>query len=53
MEDTNKDQRYGKLPWICKLLPMIHPKLQPHCKTIEQTKGQEELEMGARISEGI
>jgi len=32
---------------------MIHPKLQPYCKTTEQTKGQEELEMGGRASKGV
>jgi len=32
---------------------MIHPKLQPYCKTTEQTKGQEELEMERGTSESI
>ena len=32
---------------------MIHPQLQPHSKTIERIKGQEEMEMGRRASKGI
>jgi len=32
---------------------MIHPKVQPYCKTTKQTKGQEELEMGRRTSKSI
>jgi len=32
---------------------MIHPKLQSYCKTTEQTKGQEGLEIGGRTSKGI
>jgi len=53
VEDTNQGQGCGKLPWICKFLLTIHPKLQPYCKTTERTKGQERLEMGRRISESI
>jgi len=32
---------------------MVYPKLQPYSKAIKQTKGQKELEMGRRTSEGI
>ena len=53
VENTDQSQGDGKLPWICKFLPIIHPKLQPYCKTTEQTKGQEGLEMGRRTSESI
>jgi len=35
VEDTDKGQGCGKLPWVCKLLLTIHPKLQPYHKTIE------------------
>ena len=45
--------KFVTLPQVRKLLPMIHPKLQPYCKTTEQTKGQEGLEIGRRTSEGI
>ena len=53
IEDTNKGQRCRKLPRVCKFLLTVHPKLQPYGKTLERTKGQEELEMGRRISESI
>ena len=53
VEDTDKDQGCGKLSRVCKLLPMIYPKLQPYSKAIEQTKRQEGLEIGRRTSEGI
>ena len=33
VEDTNQSQGCGKLSWIYKFLLMIHPKLQPYCKT--------------------
>jgi len=32
---------------------VIHPQLQPYSKTIKQIKGQEEMEMGGRASEGV
>ena len=35
MKDTNKDQRYRKLPRVYKFLPTVYPKLQPHDKTLE------------------
>jgi len=53
MEDTDQSQGCRKLPWIHKFLPTIHLKLQPYCKTTEQTKGQEGLEMERGISESI
>ena len=53
MKDTNTGQRHRKLPRVCKFLLMIHPKLQPHSKTTEQTKRQEGLEMGRRTSKSI
>ena len=53
MEDTNEDQRCRKFPRVRKFLPIVHPKLQPHSKTLEQTKEQEGLEMGRRTSESI
>jgi len=53
VEDTDQSQECGKLPWIHEFLLMIYPKLQLHCKTTEQTKGQEELEMGGRVSKGV
>ena len=53
MEDTNKGQRCRKLPRAHKFLLTVHPKLQLHGKTLEQTKGQEGLEMGRRTSESI
>ena len=28
VEDTDKSQRCGELPWICKLLSMLYSKLQ-------------------------
>jgi len=35
MENTDESERRGKFPRVCKLLLMIHPKLQPHSKAIE------------------
>ena len=53
MEDTNEGQRYRKLPRVYKFLLTVHLKLQPHGKTLKQTKRQEGLEMGRRTSESI
>ena len=53
VEDTDQSQEYKKLPWICKFLLTIHPKLQLYCKTTEQTKRQEGLEMGRGTSESV
>ena len=53
IEDTNKSQGYRELSWICKLLPMLYPKLWLYSKTIKQIKRQEEMEMGQRISESV
>jgi len=35
MEDTNKSKEHGKFPRVCKLLSMIHSKLQSYGKAIE------------------
>ena len=35
MEDTNKGQGCEEFPWICKLLLMLYPELQPHSKTVK------------------
>ena len=35
IENSNQSQRYEKLPWICKFLPMLYPELQSYSKTIE------------------
>ena len=35
MEDTDKSERCGKLPGICKLLLTLYTKLQPHCQAIK------------------
>ena len=35
IEDTNEGQGHRKFPWICQLLAMLYPELQPHSKTIE------------------
>ena len=53
MEDTNKSQGCGELPWICKLLSTLYSKLQPYSKTIEWIKRQERMEMGWKTSESI
>ena len=35
MEDSNKNQRNGKLLRICKLLLKVHPELQSYSKAIK------------------
>ena len=35
MKDTNKGQGYKEFPWICKLLSMFYPELQPYSKTVK------------------
>jgi len=35
MEDSNKNQRNGKLLRICKLLLKVHPELQSYSKAIQ------------------
>ena len=42
-----------EFPWICQLLLMVHPQLQPHSKTVKRIEGQEEMEMGKGTSKGI
>ena len=46
MENSNKGQGYGEFPQICKLLSTLYPELQPYSKTVKQTKGQKEMEIG-------
>ena len=53
MEDTDESEEHGKFPRVRKLLLTIHPKLQPHGKTIEQVKRQEGLGVERRIPKGI
>ena len=53
VEDTDKSQGCGKFLQVCKLLPMIYPKLQPYSKAIEQTKRQEGLEIGRETSKSV
>ena len=53
MKDTNKSERHGKLPRVCKFLLMLYTKLQPHCQAIEQTKRQERVEIGRRTPKSI
>jgi len=35
IKDTDKSERRGKLPGICKFLSMLYTKLQPYCQTIK------------------
>ena len=53
MEDTNKSERCGKLSGVRKFLLTLYTKLQPHCQAIEQTKGQERVEMGRGTPKSI
>ena len=53
VEDTDKSQRHGKLPWVCKLLSMFYSKLQSYSKTTKQAERQEGLEIGRRTPECI
>ena len=53
VENTNESQGCREFHWICQFLLTIHLQLQPHSKTIEQIKEQEEMEMGRRASKGI
>ena len=48
MENTNRNQRSGKLLRICKFLLDVHSKLQSYSKTIEQPKRKEEMKMERR-----
>ena len=50
IENTNKNQRSGKLLRICKFLLEVHSKLQSYSKAIEQPKRKEEMKMGRRTS---
>ena len=53
MENPNEDQGCRKFPWICKFLQILYPKLQPHSKTVEQTKRQERIRMEQRSPTSI
>jgi len=53
MEDTNKSKGYQKLSRLCKLLLMIHQRLQPHHSTIELAKRQRRMEMDKRRTKHI
>ena len=44
---------YGKLLRVCKLLLIIHQKLQLYGKTSQQTQEKEEMEIGRRIPKSI
>jgi len=53
VEDTDKSQRCGELPRICKFLLTLYSKLQLYSKTTKQAGRQEGLEMGRRTPESI
>ena len=53
MEYANKGQGCKKFSWICKLLLMLYPELQPYSKTIKWIEGQERMEMEWRTPKGI
>ena len=53
MKDTNKDQRYGKLPRICELLQVIHSKFQPHSEIIKRAERKERMGVERRISTSL
>ena len=53
VKDTDKDQRYKKLPWVCKLLLTFYSKLQSYSKTTKWAERQKGLEMGRRTPECI
>jgi len=53
MEDTNKSERCGKLPGVCKFLLTLYTKFQPHCQAIKQTKRQERVEIGRGTPKSI
>jgi len=53
MEDTDKSERHGKLPEVCKFLLTLYTKLQPHCQDIKQTKRQERVEVGRETPKSI
>ena len=50
MENTNKNQRSGKLLKICKFLSEVHSELQLYSEAIKWSKRKEEIEIGRRIS---
>ena len=53
MERAHKTQRSEKFHWICQLLSLLHKKLQPHCKTSEQTQRKSKLEIEKQITKSI
>ena len=53
MENTDKDQRRRKFPWIFQFLPMVHSQLQSYHETIKRIEGQKRMEMGKGTSGGI
>ena len=53
MEDTNKSKGCWKLPRLCKLLPMIYQRFQPHRSTIKSTKRKRRMEMNRRRTKCI
>ena len=53
MEDSNNNQRNGKLLRICKLLLKVHPELQSYSKAIQWPKRKEGIEMGRRLPKGF
>ena len=53
MENTNKNQRSRKFPWICQFLLTVHSQLQSYHKTIKQIEGQKGMEIGKGTSRSI
>ena len=53
IENTNENQRSGKLLRICKFLLEVYPQLQPYNKAIKQLKRKKGMEMGGRTPKGF
>ena len=50
MENTNKNQRSGKLLRTCEFLSKIHPELQSYSKAIKQPERKKRVEIGKRTT---
>ena len=53
MKDTNKNEKRGKLPGVCKFLSTLYTKLQLHYQAIKRTKRQEKVEVGRGTPKSI